>query len=364
MGTIRELSKKDGTTVFHAEVRLRGHKPERESFRTKTLAKKWIQDTEAAIRDGRYKGISAARRHTVGEIIDRFIKQCLPPHPIYYQKKVQLLLRWKEELGALLLRDLSSSKIAEVRDLLLSENTSKNILRTPSTVNRYLSIFSKVLSVASREWELLDTNPMQKVRKCKEGRSRDRCLSSTEKEDLIKACKKSSNSYLYYIVSLALQTGMRYGEITNLKWGDINFGAQYVVLQQTKNGDQRVIPMTEEVEQLFRECPTYGEEREEYIFRSRRIKPAKHGISIRKSFAKALDEAKIKNFVFHSIRHTAATDLANNGATEGDLMEIFGWKTKKMARVYCHRSLERKRKLLELLGNGSKIKDKGDSENV
>lgn len=53
------------------------------------------------------------------------------------------------------------------------------------------------------------------------------------------------------------------------------------------------------------------------------------------------------------LRHTAATDLANEGATEGDLQEIFGWKTKKMASVYCHRSLERKRSLLEKLGKGS-----------
>lgn len=354
MGTIRKLSKKDGTEVYHAEVRLRGHKPERDSFRTKTQAKEWIQDTEAAIRDGRYKGHSAARKHTVGEIIDRFIKQCVPPHPIYYQKKVQMLLRWKEELGALLLRDLSSSRIAEVRDVLLSEKTSKNILRSPPTVNRYMSIFSKVLSVASKEWELLDMNPFQRVRKCKESRGRDRCLSAQEKEDLLIACKNSVNPYLYYIVNIALQTGMRYGEIVSLKWEDLNFELGYVTIQQTKNGDKRVVPLTDEVIRLFKNCPTYGEAHEESVFRTRRIKAIKHGISIRKSFSRALEEAKIKNFVFHSLRHTAATDLANNGANEGDLMEIFGWKTKKMASVYCHRSLQRKRSLLEKLGKESK----------
>lgn len=213
MGTIRKLTKKDGTDVYHAEIRLRGHKPERDSFRTKTLAKKWIQDTEAAIRDGRYKGLSAARKHTVGEVIDRFIKQCVPPHPIYFQKKVQILLRWKAELGSLLLRDLSSSLIAEVRDKLLAETTSKNIPRSPPTVNRYLSIFSKVLSIASKEWELLDTNPMQKVRKCKESRGRDRCLSSNEKTALFKACTRSSNTYLYPIVNLCLAD-------RNALWGD------------------------------------------------------------------------------------------------------------------------------------------------
>lgn len=353
MGTIREIKKKDGNVMHHAEVRLRGHPPQRHSFRTRTQAKKWIQDTEALIRDGRYKGISAARKHTVGELIDRFIKQCVPPHPLYYPKKVQLLMRWKEELGAFLLRDLSPSAIADVRDKLLSEKTTKKTIRSPSTVNRYLAIFSKALSVASKEWEWMDDNPMQKVRKLKESRSRDRCLSFTEKESLLKACRESSNPYLYHIVNLALLTGMRYGEIVKLRWNDINFDERYATLQETKNGDRRVIPLTEEIMQVFRACPTYGDLPEELVFKSRRLLPTKYGISIRKSFAKALEEAGLKNFVFHMLRHTAATDLANEGATEGDLQEIFGWKTKKMASVYCHRSLERKRSLLERLGKGS-----------
>jgi len=50
MGSIREITKKDGSKSYHAEVRLRGHPIERDNFRTRGLAKKWIQDTESAIR--------------------------------------------------------------------------------------------------------------------------------------------------------------------------------------------------------------------------------------------------------------------------------------------------------------------------
>src|SRR5271167_581205 len=98
---------------------------------------------------------------------------------------------------------------------------------------------------------------------------------------------------------------------------------------------QRMKYYEKEFSKINKECPTYGEAPEEFIFKSRRLMPTKHGITIRKSFATALKEAGIKNFVFHMLRHTAATDLANEGATEGDLQEIFGWKTKKMASVYC-----------------------------
>lgn len=93
MGSIREVTKKNGDKSFHAEVRLRGFPSVRDSFRTRTQAKQWIQDTEAAIRDGRFKNQSKSRKHTVAELIEKFTTT-IPQHPIYYPKKVQLLNRW------------------------------------------------------------------------------------------------------------------------------------------------------------------------------------------------------------------------------------------------------------------------------
>jgi integrase len=154
-------------------------------FSHKDSREKMDSGYKAAIRDGRYKGLSAARKHTVGELIDRFIEQCVPQHPIYYPKKVQLLLRWKQELGSMLLRDLSPLSIAEVRDKLLSETTTKKTIRCPGTVNRYLALFSRALSVAFKEWEWMDDNPMQKVRKLKESKGRDRCLSAAKRMSLL-----------------------------------------------------------------------------------------------------------------------------------------------------------------------------------
>ncbi|WP_068466746.1 tyrosine-type recombinase/integrase [Candidatus Protochlamydia phocaeensis] len=347
MGTIRELTKKNGEKSYHAEVRLKGFPSQRESFRTRTQAKKWIQDTEAAIRDGRFKNQSASRKYLVKELIDRFIAQCLPKHPKYYVKKVGLLSKWKEELGDVLLANLSPSHIATVRDKLLSEKTSKNKLRSPSTVNRYIAAFSKALSVAVKEWEWILENPVEKITKPKESRGRDRFLSLDEKDSLLKACKASSNPYLYSIVAIALMTAMRYGEIINLKWKDIDFEQRLITLHETKNGEKRFIPLTEEIISILKKCPTYGSEPISFIFQSFKIIQSNQPISIRKSFARALKEAGISSFRFHDLRHTAASYLAMNGATQGELMAILGHRSPQMTRRYAHFSQQHIANLLQ-----------------
>lgn len=351
MGSIREVTKKNGEKSYHAEVRLRGSPPQRKVYRTKTRAKEWIQDTEAAIRDGRFKNQSVSRKHTVANLIDRFTAHSIPKHPIYYAKKVQLLNRWKEELGHLLLSELSPSHIAVVRDKLLTETTFKKAVRSSSTVNRYLSAFSKVLSVAVKEWGWLETNPILKISKPKESRGRDRFLTQEEIHRLLKACKESTTPHLHAIVALAIFTGMRYGEIVKLHWKDINFDLGFITLQQTKNGDKRIIPITNETVRILQSCPSYGNAMEEPIFKSRKRTSSTLPLSIRKSFAKALQVSNIKDFKFHDLRHTAASHLAMNKATQGELMAILGHKSPQMTRRYAHYSQSHLQDLLQRTNN-------------
>lgn len=152
MATIRELVRKDGSCSYHVEVRLRGHPPQRATFRTRSLAKKWVQDVESGIRDGRHFKTAEAKRHTVGELIDRFVTQWLSKYPQRRDKQASLLEWWGKWCGHLLLADLTPAIIAKGRDQLLSETTARGVLRSPSTVNRYLSALGKALTVAVKEW--------------------------------------------------------------------------------------------------------------------------------------------------------------------------------------------------------------------
>lgn len=338
MGSIREYKKDDGSVSYHAEVRLRGHSPQRETFRTRSLAKKWIQDTESAIRDGRHFKSTEAKRHTLGELIDRFITQWLPKYPKRQAKQAALLTWWKNRLGHLLLADVTPALIAEARDELLSETTIRSALRSSSTVNRYLAALSKAMSIAVTEWGWLDDSPMRKVSKPSEAPGRNRFLSFEEKDRLLKACQASTNPYLYPLVSLALLTAMRYGELVSLRWADIDFERNTITLRETKNGDRRVVPLIPAAVTILKQLPNSASSPADLVFKSERLNSRKGTVSIRNAFEKALKVAEINDFRFHDLRHTAASYLAMSGATQGELMAILGHRSPHMTRRYAHYS--------------------------
>ncbi len=361
MATIREFTRKDGSRSYHVEVRLRGHAPQRATFRTRSLAKKWVQDVESGIRDGRHFKSAEAKRHTVSELIERFVSQWLPKHPQREEKQTGLLEWWKKWCGHLLLVDLTPAIIAEGRDQLLAETTVRGALRSPSTVNRYLSAFGKALTVAVKEWGWLEANPIRNVSKPSESDGRERFLSVEEKAQLLQACAESRNPNLLPIVSLALITGMRFGEIAGLRWDDIDFNQEKITLQRTKNGDRRIIPLTSEAAMIFRDCPTFGEPLDELVFKAKSNTTNQQKVSIREAFENAVKRAGINNFRFHDLRHTAASYMAMSGATQGELMAILGHRSPAMTRRYAHYSQNH---LSHVMKKGCKLSDKTEKERI
>jgi hypothetical protein len=128
MASIRKRTGSDGTTSFRVDVRLKGFPPQRATFKRLTDAKKWGQQTEAAIRENRYFKTSEARKHTLAEAIKRYKESVLPRKKD--QKKQEALLDWwKDEIGAHTLADITPAKISECRDELLKGVTTRPCAR-------------------------------------------------------------------------------------------------------------------------------------------------------------------------------------------------------------------------------------------
>jgi len=353
MATIEKRVSKDGGVSYRVKVRMLGHKAESATFTSLTKAKRWAQDTESAMRDGRHFKLAEAKKHTLGDLIDRFIRSALPANEEHAANTKAQLLWWKEQIGQKMLSDISSDVIVEQRDLLLNEpiqtirkekqsdGSTKEIIscrkRGPATVVRYLAALSTVYTKAVKEWKWLarDQNPMPDVKKPKEPKGRVRFLSDEERTALLESCARRKNECLYIIVILALSTGARKGEVMDLTWDDVSFEHRRIVLRDTKNGETRSVPLAGVAYNLLKDHSKVRRIDTSLVF-PRAGKNGDKPMSIREAWKTAVEEAGIKDFRFHDLRHSAASYLAMNGATLAEIAEVLGHKTLQMVRRYTH----------------------------
>ncbi|MGZ8159770.1 MAG: tyrosine-type recombinase/integrase [Methylobacter sp.] len=336
MATIEKRTTENGDVSFRVKVRLKGYPAQTATFQRLTDAKKWAQQTESAIREGRHFKTAEAKKHTLTEAIERYIKEVLPGKPksmVHYK----IHLDWfNQEIGAYVLADITPALIVQYKNKLLSETTPRGGLRSPATTNRYLATLSTLFTTAVNDWGWLDDSPMRKVKKPKESRGRLRFLDDAERERLLTACMESKNEWLYLCVILALSTGMRQSELMELKWQDTNLKDGFVILHETKNGDRRRVPLTGLGLELLRNHAKVRRLDTDLLFPSKvhKEKP----IDLRKPFETALRHAQINDFHWHDLRHCTASYLAMNGASLAEIAEILGHKTLQMVKRYAHLS--------------------------
>ena len=363
MANIQKVEGKNGVK-YRCLVRLKGFPPQSATFDRITDAKRWAQDTESAIRERRYFKTAEAQRHTLSEAIDKYIKTKLISRKSS-KDPLRHLLYWKEQIGAYTLADITPSLIGDVRDKLCSEpiistRIEKQRLapengrklgkivekvietkrqRNGATVNRYMTALSHCLTVAANEWQWFELNPMPKVAKLKESRGRVRFLDDDERARFLAACQDSKNPFLYPVVILALSTGMRHGEILNLTWNDIDLSNRRIILEETKNGERRAVAVVSKAFDILTEMKSQKIRRIDtnLVFPGSRYSNKGHA-SLRTAFLFALKKAKIENFKFHDLRHSAASYLAMNGATLSEIAEVLGHKTLQMVKRYAHLS--------------------------
>ncbi len=316
-------------TSYRVQIRRRGFPPVTATFERKTDADKWARDTESDMDRRRYFPQHEAERHTLAGLVDRQLEAVKIDRPHDYDGQRVILGWWKAKLGDYTLATITPELICRHRDQLQTKEGF-----APGTVNRYLSALSKAFSNAVKEWHWLQDNPLRRVSKKTEPRGRVRYLSEDERKALLDACRKSEYRPLYLIVMLALTTGMRRGELLGLHWQDVDLDRRVAVLHNTKNGDRRSVPIVPEVATLLREHGRVRRLDSDFVFASGGADP----VWFDKHWYRALKEAKIEDFRFHDLRHTAASYLAMSGATVPELAAVLGHRTLAMVKRYAHLS--------------------------
>jgi integrase len=355
VATIRERLDKHGKPRFHVQVRIAGFPARTNSFKTERLAKRWATTIEAEMIEGRAFRNVEARRRSFADAIDRYVKEIVPAKRDARTRLIRLRW-WRDKLGRLKLAEVSPAAIIEARSKLardpftrskphskrsiVKEGEQRTFNRSSATLDRYHAAGSHVFSVARREWQWVQHNPFESVGRLGEARNRVRFLSEEERERLLTETAKAPQ--LHTLVVLALATAARAGELVNLRWSDVDLRAGRLLLRVTKNAQERTAWVTGEALRLLKEHGKVRRLDDDRVFTSEKGRLYRHA----KPFEAACEAAKVEDISFHGLRHSAATYLAREGATEQQLKAIGGWKSGVVSK-YVHLAAEDAKDVLQ-----------------
>lgn len=250
-------------------------------------------------------------------------------------------------------RGYAKKPISYLGDYTLSEITPKTINQYkvkrgndgvgPASINRELATMKRAFNLAIKEWEWVKENPVARISMEEENNKRDRWLTIEEGERLLRVCP----SWLRELVTFALNTGMRLGEIISLEWKGVDLFRKTVTVFKSKNKEPRTIPINETVFEMLK-GKTKVKSISGLVFHSP-THTKLHITSIDHAFKKAVKSAKIEDFHFHDLRHTFATRLVQLGKDLYKVQKLLGHKTPSMTQRYAHHYPESLRDAVEVL---------------
>jgi len=198
-------------------------------------------------------------------------------------------------------------------------------------------------------------------------------LERDEEDALLRACVESRSRSLYPAVMLALNTGMRYGEIRQLQWGQVNFVGKSLVVgkSKTENGRGRTIPLNARLLKVVvmwaanfpdREPDHYVFPAEKYGAATDKFERCVYDTDVttpindwKEAWEGAKKRAGALECRFHDLRHTACTRLLEGGVPYPVVAAIMGWSAStaiRMSKRYGHIGQRSVRDAMDLLGNG------------
>jgi integrase len=267
---------------------------------------------------------------TLGEACDKYLVTTTNRGNPRSAEDRRIIKHLKEVFGAdSPLSAVTAARISAYRDGRLgskSERTDRQV--KAATVNRPLAVLRHILRLAHDEWELLAAVP--KIRLAKEPQGRERWFAVEEEARLLAACAKSQNKNLLAIVTVALESGLRKGELLGLTWDRVDMTRGMLKLEETKSGRRREVPMRQAVYDTLAGRPGA---------RERRVWPVG---SIRTAFENAVADAKLDlPFHFHgpvwwqAWRDRAATSRGSPSTWTRPSSRASVWRS---LRSWCRRS--------------------------
>ena len=339
MATFRER----GKYSHEAQIRRKGHPTLTKTFTYRKDAEAWARMVESEIERGVFISRSAAESTTLKEALERYEKE-ITANKRGADKEAYILKRFAAaKLGQRALATIRSLDVAKWRDDRLKSVSA-------ATVCRELVVLGHLFTVARKDWGMESlVNPVEGTTKPKQPRGRDRRISDAELEAIIAA---SESAELPAIIRLAVETGMRRGEIVGLEWQDIDLDRQVAHLSETKNGESRDVPLSRiAVETLKSLIPANRNESSEplagVVFQSRPNTVTQAFIrAVKRARRDYEDECKksgqtpnpgyLVGIRLHDGRHEGTSRFFEKGLNVMEAATITGHKDLRMLKRYTH----------------------------
>lgn len=315
MATIRKRG-----SSWQVQVRRQGFPALVKTFASHTDAVAWARDKERAIdRAELTPSHKDLRQITVHDLLCRYEREITAKKRGADREQFKLRVLRSHSIAKASLNRITGAMIASYRDTRLRVVTS-------GTVRRELAILQHCFEVARRDWGIaIANNPVRQITLPPPAKSRQRRLEPAEIDCFWQAADRARALWLKPFIILAIETGMRRGELLSICWSDVDLATRLTRIRETKSGYERVIPLTS----LAVETLASMSRRTERVF------PVAPG-AVRQGWDRLIKRAGIKNLRLHDLRHEAVSRFFEYGLTVPEVALISGHRDPKMLSRYTH----------------------------
>lgn len=297
-----------------ARIRKAGFPPQSKTFVLKDEAQAWAMEVEATMLRGSFVSRKEAETTTLREAFDRYLREVTPTKKSAKRETARI-----RQIQA---TDIASRPLASVRGMDVAAYRDERLKAVkPAVVRLEMAAISHLYTIARTEWGMdYLANPCNAARAPRVDNARDRRFGPGEEE----AIRKCLDPEMDAVVTVALETAMRRGEIASLRW-DMIRGA-VAKLPTTKNGTARSVPLSSVARAALASLP-------------RRIDGRVFGVYIddmTRRFQDACRAAGVADMRFHDLRHEATSRLFEKGFAIMEVAAITGHKSLAMLKRYTH----------------------------
>jgi integrase len=302
------------------------------------LAKRIYDKVKGQVAEGKWFERSPGEDRTFKEMMEKYMKEHSIPKKKSSDRDERSLKNLNPFFGEYPIVEINRRMIDQYKQMRRQKEAAA------ATINRELALIKHAFNLALKDWEWVKENPLSRISMEKENNKRDRWLTSEEEERLLEV----SPNWLKDLVVIAVNTGMRLGEILSLTWEGVDLVRKTITIFESKNGEKRTIPINVPVLELLKDKSKVRSKKTNLVFYDKnhlRMDESNLG----KSFKIRVEKANIQNFRFHDLRHTFATRLVQDGKDLYIVQKLLGHKTPLMTQRYAHHNPESLRGAVDAL---------------